>query len=289
MSDELKRPLAALGVALVFFLIILGVKSSRAAERVAKREQEVSDLDKQIEDLKKLRDDAAAIRSQTGTELALRADERALLARALPKAKAGALIEQLRDIAQRHAVTGFDRARDVRDAGLPARPARLSKLTIQVIVTTDWPRLGGLVSEVRGLAPVAVIEEVSVHRAEDVALLGVRLVVGAFVADEGSAVTQGGQTRMLTGPSPFFLASEVASGVSRRKAGTTWTPPRTVLQGVLLAPSQSQVIVNDEAVFVGQSFQVGSDTVKVLSASETAVRFQSGEHTYERLLAPLGK
>lgn len=260
----------------------------------AQRESEIldaraRDLGEQVSDLEGLAAETAKIRSETGTVASIDAERRAVAQRALARKELPELMERLRATAKRYALGPFDAGRSVRQSPPVGRSDRIAKVDFELSIATDWPRLGALLAEVRSLGPRVALEEVTVRRAEEVPLLGVKVVVAVLVAEKAGALPESGGTGdRFAGPSPFFLADELASGHSRRMPAP-WTPPRVELEGVIYSAGASQVIVNEEPVSEGKTFHAGDETVKVLSVTATGVRFQCGERIFERELPPLSK
>ncbi len=265
------------------------IKKARAEKELNGLHGRRTDLQGRLQDLETMKADTARIRSETGTREALEAERRALLARSLGRKEVAPVVERLGAVAKKYALGTFDAARAVRTTEAPCSP-RLVKLDIQVEVATDWPRLGAILGEVRALAPRVALAEATVRRAEDVPILGVRLILVAYVATEGGApdAAPAAEDR-FEGASPFFLQSELDEQRSRRLPAPPLPPVRIELAGVIYAKGASHVIVNDEPVAEGKTFKSGTETVKVLDVSPDRARFQVGERILERELAPLSR
>jgi hypothetical protein len=279
--------MALVGVGLVC-LIVAAAKKAHANREIDVVTDRVRTLDDELTRRQAKLAEVAALRSQSGPRDMIEKDERRVLERALWSAKVQGLVERLREIAKRQALGTFDPERGVRETGTFERSQRLSKVDIQIELATDWPRLGSLLAEVGALAPLVSLEEATFRRAEAVPLVGVRLILSTLVAKGGSAADPPEATDApFAGPSPFFLASEIASGKSHRETAPPPPLPTFSFEGVLFAPPGSSVIVDDKLVPEGRTFEADGKTVRVILVTPATARFQVGERVFEKDLGPL--
>ncbi len=284
---SLDRPVFALVAVIILGGTVLLTRNAHAGKELEQERVRVQDLKGRLDGLSKEAESLAAKASREGSS-DVAALERGILARSLAPERLPALLERIRAAAKKAALRSLD-ADSVRETRVQATP-RLTRVEVQLSVTTDWPHLGGLLGDLTGLAPVVALEETTVLRAEEVPVLGVRVLLATYVAAGGAAAEPAPvEAAAFEGPGPFFLPDELESKKSRRHVAPPWTGPRIELEGVVYRPRASQVIVNGAAVAEGTTFQAGTESVKVLEVtSPSEVRFQVGERILLRTLPPLG-